>query len=337
MIRTLRIVLALGLLAALFWIVDFDQLIQAFSHLTWYYIAALLGLSAALIWVSCVKWQLFVRATGHQATVLSLMNYYTMSYFFNMFLPSSLGGDVARSVQLGRELGSQKSAFASMIVERYTGFLAMTLIGALFVALGSQTTEGVEIAILFISGVTIIVGLVCFSETLARLAIQIALRLSRMLAPARITELLETFAEKVLTATAFARNNSPLFFKAMILSFMFHFLAVVNTYICALAVGWYDVSFGALCIVVPLVLLVAVAAITPMSIGITEGAFLFLLMRVGATEAQGLGVALILRAKNVITALVGGLLWLAWNTSALRRVRPETCSKVRNASKGAAQ
>jgi glycosyltransferase 2 family protein len=319
--RTLRITLALLLLGVLFYIVDVRQLFAALSNIRAIYILYLIGLSLGLIFVSCVKWQFFVRAAGHDARLLELMNYYIMSYFFNMFLPSSFGGDVARSVQLGQQLGSQRSAFAATFIERYTGFLAMTLLGSTFVALGVKVTAGIEFAILLVATITILGGLFCLSETLATFGVRFASQIIGLMAPEKWAARAAKLLAQLLDTTAFARNNSSLFVKAMALSLVFHLLAVVNTYVCALCVGWEDASFPALCVVVPLVLLVGVASITPMSIGITEGAFLFLLMRVGATEEQGLGVALVLRAKNVCTALVGGLFY-AWHMAKRRNAPP---------------
>lgn len=322
LMRRLRIVLAAGLLLLLFWVVDLRSLLEALSNIRLVYIAYLFGLSGVLIWISCLKWQLFVRASGHEAGIWRLMAYYTTAYFFNMFFPSSVGGDVARSVQLGHDLKSHKTAFAATFVERYTGFLAMSLMGAAFVAGGAQAAAGVELAILSVAVLALLGGLVCFSDSLCGWSFASAVRLSRLAGMPGLSAKLERFLGKVLESTAFARNNSMLFAKAMVLSLVFHLLAVVNTYICALSVGWLDAPFGSLCIVVPLVLLVAVAPLTPNSIGIQEGAFLFLLMRVGATEPQGLGVALILRAKTVVTAACGGLVWL-WLSSRRRSAAAE--------------
>ena len=114
-----------------------------------------------------------------------------------------------------------------------------------------------------------------------------------------------------------ARGNKRLLFRALLLSLFFHCLTVVNTYLAARAVGWENPDIGGLFMVVPLVLLVSMAPITPSGLGIQEGAFLFLLRRIGATEAEGLGVGLILRAKVFLLALVGALIWVK-----LRRVLP---------------
>ena len=313
--KSLRLASAVLLLGALFWIVDFHQLLAALASIRLCYVVYLLLLSVALIAVSCVKWQRFVRGSGHQVDLLSLMKWYTMAYFFNMFFPSSVGGDVARSVQLGHRVKSHQSAFAATLAERFTGFLSMTLLGVFFVAVGSKATGGVEAAILSVSFITLSAALVLFSEGLSRFCAKFGLAVLRRIGLRAAADKLEPFANKVLDATEFLRNDRSLFVAAIAYSLLFHLLAVVNVWVAALAVGWDQASFGSLCIVVPLVLLVAVAPVTPNAIGIQEGAFVFFLVRVGATEGQALGLALVLRAKNLITALVGGLLYLAESRS----------------------
>ncbi|HQH27175.1 MAG TPA: lysylphosphatidylglycerol synthase transmembrane domain-containing protein [Oligoflexia bacterium] len=315
----LRLFLALFLISLLFWIVDFRTLLQALANIRIIYIVYLVALSFLLIWISCFKWQLFVKASGHQTGILSLMKYYTMSYFFNLFLPSSLGGDVARSVQLGHRLSSYESAFAATFIERITGFLAMILMGVAFVAAGSQATHGVEAAVLLVAFIALLGSCVCFSRRLADLfANRLRQFANTMMAPPRAEKLVH-FMDKLSASIDFARNDLPLFAKAMVLSFVFHLCAVLNTYVCAHAVGWYEADFGGLCVVVPLILLVSVAPVTPSSVGLQEGAFLFFLQRIGASYAEGLSIGLLITAKSVIIACVGGLLYLFCREEKKRR------------------
>ncbi len=308
--KWLRLFLAFGFLGILFYFVGTADLITLFKNIELQYVLYLFLLSVVLIWISCVKWQLFLKASGHHAPILRLMKYYTTSYFFNLFMPSIIGGDVARSIQLGHELKNYKSVFAATFMERFTGFWAMTLMGLFFVLTGAQVTTGVEIAIILVAGITFLSAVVLFSKTLTELSFRVTISILRGLKFKKIASRLEPFFENVTEAMAFARNNMPLLFKALLLSFVFHIFAVVNTYVAALAIGWNTAEFSTLCVVVPLVLLVSVAPVTPSALGIQEGAFLYFLTRIGATHAQGLGVGLVLRAKNIVTALIGGLIWL---------------------------
>ena len=91
---------------------------------------------------------------------------------------------------------------------------------------------------------------------------------------------------------------------------MYHTVTVVNTLAAAAAVGWSQPPVAELFVVLPLILLVGALPLTPNGLGIQEGAFFFFLCAVGASPAQALGVALVLRAKSYVLALFGWLVWL---------------------------
>lgn len=313
----LAVVLSIGLLSY----VGVSQLLQALLNIDLLYLLYLAGLAFMLIWVSCLKWQLFVNASGHECSIWRLMSYYTMSYFFNMFMPSTIGGDVARSYQLGKHLNCYKSAFACTFIERLTGFLAMSLVGAIFVLSGVQLAKGIELAAVVVALISVSISVVLYNRRLFNIIFSIGLYVTRMCRLMRLAARLEGLCPKIFQAIDFARQRPWLLVKALVYSFAFHGLAAVNVYVVARAIGWHDVSLVDLCVVVPLVLLVSIVPLTPSGIGVQEGAFLYFLTRIGATQAQGLGIGLILRAKNTVIALVGGIIWMF-----MRRNCGEICS-----------
>ena len=306
----LRSILAILLLVLVFAVAGVGELWAALLEIELRYIFYLLLLAVVMIWASCLKWQLFVRAGGHDAKILSLMKLYTIGYFFNTFTPSYVGGDVARSYHLGKDLKSQKHAFAATFLERFTGLLAMSFLGLMFVAIGTEATAGVEIAILVVGLGAVILALICFSESIGRICFSVCSRLTEAVFSQSKAVKINGLLQKIEEAISYARNSPVLFGKAMLYSFLFHILTVINTYVAALSVGWENPDFGGLFVVVPLVLLVGMAPITPSGLGIQEGAFLFFLQRVGGTTGQSLGVGVVLRAKIFLIALVGWVLWL---------------------------
>jgi uncharacterized membrane protein YbhN (UPF0104 family) len=96
-----------------------------------------------------------------------------------------------------------------------------------------------------------------------------------------------------------------LFLKAMALSFLFHCLTVVNTALAAAAIGWYEFSVVELFVIIPFVLLIGALPLTPMGLGIQEGAFFFFLQLLGASPEQALAIPLLLRAKSYLLAIPG--------------------------------
>ena len=285
-------------------------MLKVFRQIDPIWVFYLLALAVVMVWASCLKWQLFIRASGNEVPILHLMKLYTVGYFFNTFTPSYVGGDVARSFHLGKYLSNQRDAFISTFLERFTGLLAMSLLGVLFLALGAKATAGLSLAILTVAVGALALSLLCFSKTVAERCFPLGKNLIAAFAPKKLKDKLLLIADRADEGMRYARANRVLLAKALVLSLFFHCLTVLNTYLAARSVGWENPDIAGLFVVVPLVLLVSMAPITPSGLGIQEGAFLFFLKRIGGEHAQGLGVGLVLRAKVVLLGVVGGLLWL---------------------------
>ena len=58
-----------------------------------------------------------------------------------------------------------------------------------------------------------------------------------------------------------------------------------------------------------MVLIVSMVPLTPSGIGVQEGAFYYFLRKLGAAPGEALGVGIILRAKTLLIAVVGWMLW----------------------------
>ncbi len=307
-LRKIKYILAFLILFCLIKFTGASELLNVFLRLEYKYIFYLLLISAVLITISCIKWRLFIRAWGHDAPLLQLIKIYTITYFYNLFAPSYLMGDLARSFHLGKIIDNQKDAFVTTFLERFTGLLAMVLLGSTFVVLGTKITEGVELSILLVAFFVISAALALFSEIAYNLVCKIILKILVLFKLNKLRNRADKLFLQITEAMIVARSNQKLFAKAMFWSILFHFGTIINTYTAALAIGWKNPDFGGLCVTVPLVLLVSIAPITPSGIGIQEGAFMYFLQKLGATQAESLGVGLVLRGKNIITAVVGWLL-----------------------------
>ena len=85
MIKVLFTIIVFGFLA---WLVDFGELANTLINIRLDYLVLLFLIGILMVWLSALKWQVFVRAAGHDAGILHLMKLYTVGYFFNTFTPS---------------------------------------------------------------------------------------------------------------------------------------------------------------------------------------------------------------------------------------------------------
>ncbi|RYX83203.1 flippase-like domain-containing protein [bacterium] len=106
-----------------------ERLLQTLSNTPfWVFGAAvafyLLG-QALCAW----KWQLLLRARGFNFSLWRCCSIYLSGMFANLWLPTNIGGDALRVSQLARDsqIGTS-DAFASVLIDRLTGFAALILL-----------------------------------------------------------------------------------------------------------------------------------------------------------------------------------------------------------------
>ena len=301
--RTLfmRSLLGVALVGAVVYCVSTGELVSALVQVSLGDIAILIALSVVLIAVSVIKWQLFLRHLGIAPSFAKLFALYLVGYFVNVFTPSFIGGDVVRSLALGRQV-NRAHAVSATVLERYTGIVAMLCMALVACCISNVVTQ--EIVLVVVAAVVgcAIGTWMLFAGWLNRFASRIGL-------PAKLTKTFDAVHEGLVWGV----RDRGLLTKAFALSVTFHLLTVVNTATVGAAVGWSEIPLGGLLVVVPLILLIGAVPISPQGLGIQEGAFVFFLHSVGATTGQALAVALVLRAKSYLLALCGGLIWLLYH------------------------
>lgn len=106
----------------------FSQIFKTLSaaSLAWLVPALLLHMvGLALI---SFRWKLLLKAQGAEPGFGQLFLVYFIGTFFNNFLPSTIGGDAVRAIESKRFARKGSVSMTVVIVERFTGLLALILI-----------------------------------------------------------------------------------------------------------------------------------------------------------------------------------------------------------------
>src|SRR4051812_813708 len=78
--------------------------------------------------VSTFKWRLLITPLELAVSYTRLLGFYFTGMFFNLFLPTIVGGDAVKAVLLARETHAPARATMSVFMERNTGLCALLLI-----------------------------------------------------------------------------------------------------------------------------------------------------------------------------------------------------------------
>jgi hypothetical protein len=301
-----KLAVGLSLIAWLLLRADLTELgaILREVHLGWLFLGLTLPFLAILL--SSMKWWVLLRAKGAHVPLVTLFNLYMIGTFFNSFFPSMVGGDVVRVYQLARYGVDSGIAVASTFVERLTGLFALVAMVPLVLLVGEvgNLAEGVwGFEAIAISGLMVL-SVLLFVGQLDALPI-IANPPGGLLG-----KVISVFERARLQVRSY-RGHPQALARSFGLSLLFYSLSGVTLWTVTMAVGG-GIELWKLVLVAPLVLAFGLIPISVNGLGVLEAGYTWALVRLGMSPAEAISVALLIRGRLLLHAMIGGLIFLAY-------------------------
>jgi glycosyltransferase 2 family protein len=282
-----------------------EVLLHTLKNVNGFYFILSLICGLVLTVISSWKWKVLLHCRNIEVPFIRLLALYFIGRFFNLFLPTSMGGDVVRVWELGRQSGKKYEALASVFVERLSGMVTLALLSivAVLVELHTFDLPILTASLLFLSGLILLIfwiildqrPLAFFSRTLG----------DRVALLQKFFIKLHRSQEAVLEY----KDNPLALLKVFVISCLFYFMAVVNVWITALTF-FPEVSFDSMLLAVPAIMLVMNLPISIGGIGLMEAAFALLFPLFGYTTALALSTALLMRFQTIFYGIAGGIIHL---------------------------
>jgi uncharacterized membrane protein YbhN (UPF0104 family) len=129
MLDALKVLISAGLITYLLvFQVELREVVRVLSGANW----KLLAIAAALIIggtaLRAVRWQILLPAMDARVPLRLLVQLYFIGAFFNIFLPTGLGGDAVRIARLARVTGRTPESIGVTLVDRATGLWVLFLL-----------------------------------------------------------------------------------------------------------------------------------------------------------------------------------------------------------------
>lgn len=252
---------------------------------------------------SALKWYMLVRAKGIIAGYWRIFCYYLIGQFYNQILPTSVGGDVVRSYQLGKYAGRQADALASVFVERYSGVLVLLLVASIAV-ISQLALFGVKFVLFSLFGFSCVLGIVAWMLLDHRFYLWVR---RHTVASLPFSGKIFDKLDKLLDSINVYRQNRAALMWAVINSLVFYFIAVVNVYVTCLVFD-LNISFVDMLVATPIIMLIMNIPISIGNLGLMEFAYISIFQLLGYSPALALSVALLMRVKSLFDAAIGGVM-----------------------------
>jgi glycosyltransferase 2 family protein len=302
----LRALISISLLAYLIYLAEPAKIIEVLNGV-WtgdglgYLAGALMMFMLAYITLS-IRWQVLVSGYGLKIPTYVLFQYYLIGLFFNNFLPTGIGGDVLRIYNLIKRSGERTIGFASVLTERLIGITAtliLAIFALLFLARGVKTDLLLLIAIGLLFGIFLFFFLIFQDKFFNKIAARVE----------KIT--LFRFGERVykfLEALRFYQDSKIIYLKILFISLISQSLIITMTFLLAKALN-IQVSLLYLFFVVPITFILTMLP-SINGLGVREGGFVFLLGRIGVSDAAAVSLSFSTILIPMIVSIAGGILFV---------------------------
>jgi len=286
-----RVAVSLAIVIYILVDVDLGDLAGALLHVRPWPVVVGLGLYLIGQGLSSYKWWLIGNSVGLVRSLLDYGRFYFIGMFFNLFGPSTVGGDVVRALYLG-EGRRPGLAVNSVIFDRASGLALLMALGAAALLLFPEYDLPWPLtATLVASGVVLVLGW----WTCPRLV--------------RLLPAGNRFRHQVETELGPFWQDKRLLLEVALVSLLFHLTQVCAQYVLVRAAG-IALPFSYCLIFHPVISVMTALPFSVGGFGVREGGYLYFLTRINVDDSIAVTVGLLWFLVSALAGLAGGVLFL---------------------------
>jgi glycosyltransferase 2 family protein len=256
--------------------VDFSAAASTLAEAQWEWFVAAVALMAAAIVVGGARWYLFLRAAAIDVPRRTAIRAFSLAYFFNTVLPTSVGGDAVRAWIVGRPTGQVVTAATTVLLDKATALACLFVVGWAALLVDSSSIPSavagsfVWTTVLFVGAVAVFAAAAAGSARLAR----------------RLPERVQTAAEQAWSALHGWMRSPRLVLLVLALGIAYQLMGVGVLVLLAEAMG-FELPLSLAAVTAAVVLVAMLLPISVGGFGVREAGFVVLLGEagIGATDA----------------------------------------------------
>jgi uncharacterized protein (TIRG00374 family) len=299
LLNILKIVVSVSLLIFIFSILDLRTILAAVGRANPWWLAAAFIVTMVGVLLRAYRWQILLNAIGVRVPIGELTAIYFIGFLFNNLLPSGLGGDAMRMVELNRHSQRGSDAITSVFVDRFLGLSALQAIALVALVFDWNAVPPLIAyftVIIFAAGLGL--GYLLINRSLYVKLQRIAL-FRRLTQFKMVQNLFESFQRYPLSALG----------QSYLVSLLFNIVLIAMNVFLGLALG-AQVSLAQYAIFVPITSLVLIIPISFAGLGVREETYRQLFGQIGVPGEVAVAISLLVYFfGNICTGLIGGVIY----------------------------
>jgi len=262
------------------------------------------------------RWIMLLKAVKIDLPIQRVITSYSGGIFFSLFLPSTIGGDFLRSVDLSVHTKKPKEVIATIFLDRLSGYIGLVVLALLAMFLGWKILEdnSVLISLGIIIGLLVVILLAFFNKFLYS-------KINRFLKSpnaGKIKDLICNLHEEI----HLFRDKPKVVVKNILISIVVQAVPPVTFYIIAFSLG-VKISFAYFFIFIPIIGAISLLPISIGGLGLRDASTIFFFAKVGVGKNLAFAMSLLSFSFILFYGAVGGLIYvLTVHNRRLQRNQP---------------
>jgi uncharacterized membrane protein YbhN (UPF0104 family) len=282
-------------------LIDAEKLLKEIQQARWQYLVLALFLMIVGTALRAVRWDKLLEPLDIKVPLIRLTYFYFVGAFFNIFLPTGMGGDVVKMAMLGQDTNRKPEAVGTTLVDRATGLWVLFILALLALPFSYRLLPSTWIFPIIVLTVGGVIGgfLLMGTPLLPWLGSKIRL-------PGQ--DSLERFYYSV----------SQLGFRALtyacFVSLIFDIILIAFNMLIALSLN-VELPLGVYILFTPIISLSLALPISIAGLGAREATYIALYGSVGVPPETAIAMSLFdYFITNILIGLIGGFLYATRNT-----------------------
>lgn len=280
--------------------VDLTKMLETLAHCRFHFIFVAVLVFATYQFVYVYNWGRVLVALKERVGYRELLTFHMIGLFYNLFLPTSMGGDLAKIYYLSKRLANRLVTIKSIAILRGIGLLTNLILVGVSIAVTSETIR-VYLAKEFSSSSIPTAGLG---------AVSLACGLAAITRNGDAPKLVFKAGEFIGSMRDVVRNYKGRVISIIALSLVAQFLIIIENSLLLAALG-IEIPFVDMMYIIPLTFFATLLPITIAGLGIREGAFIYFLQKYHYTVDDAVAFSLLGYILMLLMGIAGGIINVA--------------------------
>jgi len=262
--------------------------------------------------LALLRWKMLLDAAKIHLPLKRVIISFAGGTFFNLFLPSTVGGDFIRSIDLAAHTKRPREVVATVLLDRLSGYVGLVVLAILAIALGWRYGQdpSVLLSVGIITAILLAILLVLFNKAIYS-KVNRLLHSSRQIERRENLSTLGKFREALKNLHQelhIFRHHKRVAAQNLLLSFVIQITTPISFYFIALSLG-LQTNIIYFFVFMPVIGAISLLPISIGGLGLRDATTVYFFARVGANKDLTLAMSLLSFLFILIIGGIGGLIY----------------------------